>query len=895
MKLRAAALFGLAVAAGPASAQQPTPFQSRVEVLPIDVTVVDRGGRPVTDLTARDFTVRVDGQPRRVVSAQWIAQVAAVDAADRGPAAAPIKDYVSNTGAGGASSLVILAVDEANTPFGRMRPMLPAISRFIDRRPAGDRIAIVSLGLGTTAWTDFTADRELVKRKLAQMPGQKLSMSAAFSHHVGLAAALGFWRREQDALRAVIQRECGGSARSGRASGSVDCMRDVEAEALKVAQEALHNTDVMLASLRDVIAELRKIDAPKTLILISDGLAYEQAGGAQPIVEIGELAAAARTSIYTLKLEEPQFDDDQAQSPLDLKRDQMERLNGLQALTLAASGALFTLTGTATGIFDRIESELSGYYLLGVEPTARDRDGKPHPIQISVSRSGLTTRSRRSMAADPKARPRSVEDRLNAALANPLPLSAIPLRGIAFSLGASDGSKLQLLIHADIGAEYTVPRVMSVGHLVLDAEGRSVDGQLSEIQFGPKAPGVPSSFEYARTTTVDRGDYIVKIAVADGDLLGSVEIPVHASLVDAPPVRLTELIVGGPLAPPNLLRPTIGSPIRFGTVHGYLEVYGAAAGAIGVTFEVAAGDDSMPLLRADVPPRLSGAERAIFSATLPVDQLPPGIYQLRAAVNRESAPLTTVRRAFEVAASPASSSATVFLPVAAADLARPFELEEALKAPVIALFRSRVQGDAARLFDEGVSFLENRRYLEAASAFERAVQPGDPNASLAYLGVSFAATGHDPEAIAVWRKAIGAGNNLPGNNVLHQWLIDALLRTKSYGEARTVATRARQQWPTDARFARPLALLHASSGSAREALTAIEEYLRAYPDDQNALFLAVNWLFNVRRAGQGLQGLPAVHDRDEALRLARIYAQQYTDDDRPRRALVALWINYLEQ
>ncbi len=32
-----------------------------------------------------------------------------------------------------------------------MRPMLPAVTRFIDRLPAADRIAIVSLGLGTNS------------------------------------------------------------------------------------------------------------------------------------------------------------------------------------------------------------------------------------------------------------------------------------------------------------------------------------------------------------------------------------------------------------------------------------------------------------------------------------------------------------------------------------------------------------------------------------------------------------------------------------------------------------------------------------------------------------------------------------------------------------------------
>ena len=38
----------------------------------VDVTVVDAKGMPVRDLRAPEFTVTVDGQPRRVVSAEFI-------------------------------------------------------------------------------------------------------------------------------------------------------------------------------------------------------------------------------------------------------------------------------------------------------------------------------------------------------------------------------------------------------------------------------------------------------------------------------------------------------------------------------------------------------------------------------------------------------------------------------------------------------------------------------------------------------------------------------------------------------------------------------------------------------------------------------------------------------
>ena len=81
----------LGVAGGQAAAQtgqQPPCFQSSVEVTPVDVTVVDNRGQPIRDLSPADFSVRIDGSPRRVVSAEWVSLVTA------GKTAGPPTDLV---------------------------------------------------------------------------------------------------------------------------------------------------------------------------------------------------------------------------------------------------------------------------------------------------------------------------------------------------------------------------------------------------------------------------------------------------------------------------------------------------------------------------------------------------------------------------------------------------------------------------------------------------------------------------------------------------------------------------------------------------------------------------------------------------------------------------------
>ena len=57
--------------APPPAAQGPT-FRSGVDLITVDVGVVDGRGNPVADLGAAEFSVKIDGEVRRVVSAELV-------------------------------------------------------------------------------------------------------------------------------------------------------------------------------------------------------------------------------------------------------------------------------------------------------------------------------------------------------------------------------------------------------------------------------------------------------------------------------------------------------------------------------------------------------------------------------------------------------------------------------------------------------------------------------------------------------------------------------------------------------------------------------------------------------------------------------------------------------
>ena len=313
---------------------------------------------------ATDFTVRLDGRPRRVLNAQWVPSASSATSATAAPA---LPDgYVSNEQSTGGR-LIVLVIDQPNIPFGEMRTMRDAVEAFIDRLSPADRVAIVGFGTGAKS-TSFMSDHDQLKRALALLPGQQQQQQfGGGTHDLGLATALAIERGDDITLSQVVMRDCQGTPRAIQ-----QCRQEIQAEAQQVAGEARLDSDLTLRSLRDVLTNLRAVDAPKTLLLVSQGfLADNQRDDASRVTDLGGLAAAARTSIYAFRLETNPTDVTRARgsNPSLVAEDRRERRNGLEALTSSARGALFDVAGTGTSVFERVTSELSGY----VPPGRRTR------------------------------------------------------------------------------------------------------------------------------------------------------------------------------------------------------------------------------------------------------------------------------------------------------------------------------------------------------------------------------------------------------------------------------------------------------------------------------------------------------------------------------------------
>ncbi len=868
--------------------QQPPPkpsFQSSVEVTSLDVTVVDDKGKPITNLTPADFIVRIDGKDRRVVTAEWVPLIQ-----EGGATAPPPPDGYSTNESASGGRLIVIAVDQPSIRFGGAMAISKAANAFVDRLAPSDRIAVAGIGLGAPS-TPFIQDRARIKAALARMVGQRMGEMRS-QHNVSVAEALSYQRG--GSLDVVYARECAGF---DRPSDVENCKREVEMEASEKARNASQAGDDSINALRALFTGLAAIDAPKTLIFISEGFIIGDNTGL--IAELGTLAANARTSLYALKLDSQLFDITLARAPTNAFSDRQLSGEGLDMLAGAARGTLFTVTGTGALLFDRIAAELSGYYLLGVESDGKDKDGKPHPIRVEVPRKGALVRSRRQFvnAASDRPAPRSPRAAMAAAFSSPLIATAMPLRLASFALKGPEVDKVQLLIHADIGTDYSASKVASIRYAITDANGRIVDSKSMDARLLPVMNGVPSALQFTTGASLAPGDYTMKLAVAEGERAGSVEHAIHATLPTARGLTLSELMVGGPLEVGELLTPTIGYQVNFGAVHGYVEAYGTAGDGLTMEFEVAASADAPALINADVPIHPVSESRAIFSKVMPVHALPPGKYVLRAILSSGGASISTLTRGFEIAPPKVlltsaeglgnvSVDAELFLPVDDSTMTPAFEKDHAVEETTLAPFRERVAPAVKTPFDQGVVFLAAGDYAKAEAAFKKAIEPdADSTAPLAFLAASFAAAGKDHEAASAWQTALVEGSEL---SQIYVWLSGALLRTHDFGAARAILEEAVGKWPTDSRFTKPLAMVYGTFGRGREAVRTLERYIEDREDDREAYFYAVQWIYTVHAGGA------VVHNRGEDRKRAHEYADAYTRARGPRAALVKQWVDYLD-
>ena len=921
----AAAVLGLALTAlgATASAQEPQPpratFKSAVDLVPVDVNVLDKTGRPVSDLTVDDFTLTVDGRPRRIASAQFVSATRAIEDAPPAP-----REYSSNAGAAGGR-LVMLVIDSGNIGAGRGKAAIDAAKRFVATLNRADRVALVTIP-GAGPQIDFTSNHAIVQTLLDRVVGQ--ATEPIGPRKVGLAEALAFQRADESTIATVVDRECSADP---TAALRETCRQQLLEEANELLSFSRERTRNSLIALRYLFERVATSETPKTIVFISEGLLLGR--DRADVAWVGPRAASAHIILYVLQLDTPEMEASQRFASPSRAQDRDIMRGGLEELAGLARGDVFRVVGNADFAFQRLGLELSGYYLLSFEPEPGDRDGKVHKIRIDVRRKDLTLRARREFSVG-LATARSDEERVLDALRAPLLAADIPIRLTTYTFQDPESSKLKIILVADIDRSLNAEAKVSIGYLMFDDKGKLITSQVEKALANP-VDRERRTQKYIGAAIAPPGTYTLKLAVVDdGGKKGSVERTFAARINGFGQLHVTDLLIADDtVRGADGLPPAVAADFTGNELHGYVELFSDAPEQLKnttVVMEVAQDETSRAL--DSVPARfqqVAGARRRVAEAGVPIALLPAGEYVARAVIMVDGRKIGQVARPFRVARAAATMSApgagTVPIraaaPIPFTSKIDAFDKSAVLTPEVVGFFLDRMSAAAAAhaaavrpaiedvragRFDAAMASLEKSPGDQLASVFLKGLvllHRGDLNGAAGrfrealrldsefysaafYLGACYAAGGKDREAAGAWQTSLITESNAP---FVYTLLGDALLRMRDMDQALDVLTEARTLWPADDQVTLRLGTALVMANKPAEAIKVLEPYLAAHPTDQERLFLALRALYEARSAGRTL----ASADADRAM-FAR-YADAYAAAKGPQQALVEQWRKVVEK
>ena len=899
--------------------QQPQTFRSAVDLVPVDVNVIDRNGRPIGDLTVQDFSLKVDGKTRRIASAQFIAVTRGIERAPKDP-----ESFSSNPPSTGAR-LIMLVVDQGNIGASRGKYAIDAASRFIGRLSPDDRVGLITIP-GAGPQIDFTANHALVNTALKLIVGTSDDGEHQNSQ-IGLTEAIALQRGNRQIIQEILDREC-----TGLTAGTLaDCRSALEGQARSVYIDLKGRARDTELSLRQVMERLARTATPKTVVLISEGILLDSRDLGE-ISWMGPLASRGQVTLYVLQLEPPAFNASNAQSSPTRAADIQFAHEGLGFLAGAARGAVFPVISGADAAFNRLTTELSGYYLLSFEPEPGDRDTKTHKIKIEVpGRKDVTVRARNEFSVDVP-RVLTTEQQLAEALAAPLLATDIGLKIASYAFTENDSNRIRVVLAAEIDRSQNTGRKLALGYTVVDARDQVISAQVEPEVTGGMRPETQTQV-YLGAITASPGTYRVKLAVVDdAGKRGSVEHTIQARLTNAGQLHVTDLLLGEEGGSSGSLIPTVTANLKGDLLHGYLEVHSEAPEVLrsaSVELEVASAPDARAIESAAarmVDQPASPARRAA-EGVVPIALLPAGDYVARAVVTvagqrvgHVSRPFRIVRPATTTAAASSTTVGGVKTTIPFTSKIESFERTSVLTPQVVGFFVDRMNigrggsptppaavtaardgkfdeasaaaraggsSQLAAVFFDGLARYSRGDLEGAAARFRETIKlESDFLPAAFYLGACYAAGGKDRDATGAWQMSLITEREAP---FIYTLLADAFIRLGEPNPAIDILKEAASLWPDNEQVQLRLGTVYARSSRPVEAVQAFDPYLARHPEDHEHLFIALRSIYEARSTGQSIGTVEEDRKRFER------YAAAYTAAGGTQQAMVEQWRRFVNR
>ena len=628
--------IALVLAVAQAAAQQPSPtFRAGVDVLTVEASVLDRDGKPITDLAVGDFVVTLDGKPRRVRDARFFGDGggdAVVRAAD-----SPVPGPAVNSSEGGR--IVVFVVDRDSIAPGNEKVVFEAASSVLDGLGPADAAGILELpGSGT----DLTRDHARVRAALMRVTGSRPTTPMSRDYNITWEEALAYERRDSQTIARVVERECPDVKQPGAGLRN-PCPPELQAHAIEMLQMGRIRTQQVLSTLSSLARQLAPMRGAKQVVLMTSGFPFGQE--LLPLFnQFTAQAAESQIVFYAVHLQQASADV-AARKTVTSVYGGAEFMSGVGNVAAMTGGGFFMASGSGAGVFNRIRTEINNFYELAVEMQAEDLAASSLEIEVKVSRPGASIRNRRRAVPPARLAANTGADPLSDLIRQPIDVGQIPLALSTYTMRGDDASTLRTIFGIEAGTAINngpgewAFAVYNEGNVV--ATGRQ------------KFDAAAAPWTAALTAKLLPGRYRLRAAVLDASRrAGVVERPLEVGLRGDASVQFSDLLVG--VADANgRLQPSSSIP-KGAAMSALMEVISADAATleqVRTVIELVPGGSATPIKRFMMAAR-SGALAAILTnqAEIQTADLPPGRYTASATPMIGERALGRVSRRFEITA-----------------------------------------------------------------------------------------------------------------------------------------------------------------------------------------------------------------------------------------------------
>jgi VWFA-related protein len=529
--------------------QQTPVFRSRVDLVELDVSVLDKDRRPIRGLSRADFTVLEDGKP------QDIAVFEPIDIPDpEPPPVAWMREVAPDveTNEVRPTRLWVIVLDDALIPGNDpwiIQSSRRIVSDLVDRFGPEDLVSLVYTADSRQA-QDFTNDR---KKLLATLE----------KFHPGLAT----WRVGQDGqdpqfwvgsvktvLMVLEAYEQIPQTRENLVWITPGAPVDMALEGAPPPPGGLptfRKSTVDGSWTYDYFIQLRLRDLVKDLYLV----ARRANIAVYPIDPSG---------LFGLKL----YATNGIMVPDNSSMPWVRSMDHIMATASNTGGRAVVNTNDFTPGIDKIFAENASYYSIGYYSTNTKLDGTLRRLEVKVNHPDANVRTRSGyVAPGPRdAPPRSMTDRLSRAIAAPVAVRDLPLRAAVAPFAIPGGRNAAVAIA--LGVRQPVPDTAAKERVVVSTELRTSAFTTEGDHKGSQRhtarvtlrPGAQGDAEYEALSRIDLppGRYRLRLAAhhdASGKT-GTVMADVIVPDFNREPVSISGVILGvtpgRPAAPRDL-------------------------------------------------------------------------------------------------------------------------------------------------------------------------------------------------------------------------------------------------------------------------------------------------------------------------------------------------------